>query len=323
MIGMGMGIATGTKRWGSCPALVCLAAVVVLAWSSVCAAAIVNPSFEVTYAGLPWPRPLPTGWGRADHPSFNSYCTPIWHTDGAQAAGLFSRLGYFVLPGNYQAFLQFVDLTGISSVKFDVRLAAYPSGTFKHFKASFLVDGVSLWSETEDGVHTNQQVNVSGLAGWHRIEMRITALESGQFTEAYWTQWDNLQLLEGPATIPAVIDLDPDTLNLGSNGNWITCYIEPGEGSEVDAMAMGIEGATVKLGPAWLGEESWATPTGNENIVDHDGDGVMEWMVKFDRAAVQAIVQPPQTTVTVTGMLTDGTPFEGTATINVVEKGPK
>jgi hypothetical protein len=61
----------------------------------------------------------------------------------------------------------------------------------------------------------------------------------------------------------------------------------------------------------------------DENIVDHDGDGIMERMVKFDRAAVQATVQPPQATVTVTGMLTDGTPFEGAATIAVVEKGPK
>jgi hypothetical protein len=160
------------------------------------------------------------------------------------------------------------------------------------------------------------------MAGWHRIEMRITALESGQFTEAYWTQWDNLQLAEGPATIKAAVDLDPDTLNLGSNGKWITCYIELGEGFEVST----IEGATVKLGniPAYMGEEVWATATGSyESIVDHDGDGVMERMVKFDRSAVQAIVQPPQATVTVTGQLVGGTPFEGTATINVIDKGPK
>jgi hypothetical protein len=321
MIGKSTGTATGTKRRGSRPALGCLAAVIFLAWSSVCAAAIVNPSFETTYAGLPWPRPLPSGWGRADHPAFNSYCTSMWRTAGAQSAGLFSRLGYPVNPGNYQGFHQFVDLTGVSSIQFDVRLAGYPSGTFEHFEASFLVDGTPLWTKTKGGEHLNQQVNVSGMAGWHRIEMRITALESGQFTEAYWTQWDNLQLAEGPATIKAVVDLDPGTLNLGSNGKWITCYIELGEGFEVSA----IEGATVKLGdiPAHMGDEGWATSTrSNENIVDHDGDGVMERMVKFDRSAVQAIVRPPQATVTVTGTVS-GIPFEGAATINVIDKGPK
>jgi hypothetical protein len=321
MISIGKGTATGTKRWGGRSALGCLAAVIILTWSGTCGADIINPSFEATYAGLPWPRPLPSGWGRADHPSFNSYCTPLWRTDGARSAGLFSRLGYTVNAGNHQGFQQFVDLTGVGSVQFDVRLAAYPSGVFEHFQAQFLVDGVPLWSETEDGPHPNQKVNVSGKAGWHRVEIRITALESGQFPLAYWTQWDNLRLVEGPATIPAVIDLDPGTLNLDSNGKWITCYIELPEG---DVVAINAE--TVKLGdiPAWLGEEGWATPLGNdENIVDHDGDGIMERMVKFDRAAVQATVQPPQATVTVTGMLTDGTPFEGAATIAVVEKGPK
>ena len=73
-----------------------------------------------------------------------------------------------------------------------------------------------------------------------------------------------------------------------------------------------------------MGEEGWATPAANEgNIADRDGDGVPERMVKFDRAAVQEIVQPPEATVTVTGKLTDGTPFEGTATIRVIDNGGK
>ncbi len=289
-----------------------------------CGADIVNPSFETTYPGLPWPRPLPAGWIRADNPSFNSYCTPVWHTDGAQAAGLFSRLGYSVYQDSYQGFHQWVDLTGVGSIEFDVRLAAYPSGVFEHFQAEFLVGTEILWSETENGVHPNQKVNVSGKAGWHRIEIRIKALESGQFPLAYWTQWDNLRLVAGPATVPAVIDLDPDTLNLDSNGKWITCYIELEEGFDVDVND--IEGATVKLDdiPAYVDGEGWATSAGNAgNIMDYDGDEVLERMVKFDRSAVQAVVQPPEAAVTVTGELTDGRPFEGAATLRVVKKGPK
>jgi len=46
-------------------------------------------------------------------------------------------------------------------------------------------------------------------------------------------------------------------------------------------------------------------------------------MVKFERAAVQAIVQAPQATMTVKGRLAGGTPFEGTAVIRVLDKGAK
>jgi hypothetical protein len=46
-------------------------------------------------------------------------------------------------------------------------------------------------------------------------------------------------------------------------------------------------------------------------IVDHDGDGVLERMVKFDRAAVIAILPPGTNPVRITGELADGTAFAG------------
>jgi hypothetical protein len=69
------------------------------------------------------------------------------------------------------------------------------------------------------------------------------ALEAGASNVAYGTLWDNVRLVEGPATMPAVIDLDPGTLNLGSNGRWVTCYLELDEGYDVAQ----IDGATVRL----------------------------------------------------------------------------
>jgi hypothetical protein len=266
----------------------------------------------------------------------------MWAKDGVLSAGLFSRIGKSFTPSAYQSFYQFVNLTGVGSIVFDVRLAAYPSGTYEHFEASLLVDGVPLWTKKEGGIYTNQKVNVGARAGWHRLEIRTTAVDAGTFSLAYWSQWDNVRLVEGPVAIKATVTLNPDklggdmldaaalnsdaqghgALNPASNGNWITCYIKLPEGYDVAT----IDATTVKLGdiPAYLGKQGWATAESNaENTADYDGDGTLERMVKFDRAAVQATVQPPQTTVTVKGILVGGTPFEGTSVIQVVEKGPK
>jgi hypothetical protein len=312
----------------------------ILVGSSVCVADPLNPSFETTYMGTPWPRPLPSYWGHMDHPSFNSYCTDVWSTDGAQSAAMFNRIGKTVAPGNYQSFNQYVDLTGVGSIEFDVCLTARPEGTFAHFEASFRVDGVPLWSSRTHGVHRDQRVDVSKLAGWHRLEIRSTAVEAGTFMTAYWTEWDNLRMVQGATELEAQITLDPGTLNLGSDGTWVTCYIELGENGDVSA----IDGATVTLNgvPAFLGQQGWATAQANAaNVDDFDGDGVLERMVKFDRAAVAAILRAPQTTVTVEGKLsetgvltemsqltygsavTDGPPFKGAATLHVLDRaGP-
>ena len=40
------------------------------------------------------------------------------------------------------------------------------------------------------------------------------------------TRADSLPETEINQIIPATIDFDPDTLNLGSNGKWVTVYIE-------------------------------------------------------------------------------------------------
>jgi hypothetical protein len=246
---------------------------------------------------------------------------------------MFNRIGKAVNAGNCQSFYQFVDLTGIGSIEFDARLMALPGGAFAHFEASVLVDGVVLWSRNTDGVYRDQQIDVPNLAGWHRVEFRNMAVDAGVFGTAYWTVWDNLRLIEGLKAIPAVIHLDPAILNPNSNGNWVTCFIKLTEGHDVHA----IDGATVTLNgiSAYLGPQGWATPQANdENVADFDADGTLERMVKFDRAAVEAAVQPPQGTVTVQGRLTDATvgaltrvaskssiPFEGAATLGVLTKG--
>ncbi len=127
------------------------------------------------------------------------------------------------------------------------------------------------------------------------------------------------------AVIPlnADIDFDPDTLNLTSNGNWVTVFIELPEGADVNA----IDGSTVVLNgvvSAYLGKQGWAKAESNDgNITDHDGDGIMARMVKFNMDEVKAILTPGEEVVITVSGLAGEIAFGGTDTIRVIDEGGK
>ena len=112
-------------------------------------------------------------------------------------------------------------------------------------------------------------------------------------------------------SIPATIDIDPDTLNLNSKGKCITCYIELPEGYDV----ADIDVSTMLL------EETVSAEAHPTEIGDYDEDGIADRMVKFDRSDVQEILEVgEEVEITVTGELTDGTVFEGSDTIRVIDE---
>ena len=120
--------------------------------------------------------------------------------------------------------------------------------------------------------------------------------------------------------LAADIDIDPDTLDLASKDKWVTCYIELPSGYDV----MDIDGSTVALEgiPAYIGQEGWARSGANtSNIMDHDGDGIRERMVKFYRSAIQEYVigagLSGYVELTVTGDLVGRPSFEGADVIRV------
>jgi hypothetical protein len=118
------------------------------------------------------------------------------------------------------------------------------------------------------------------------------------------------------AVIPATIDIDPDTLNLKSQGRWITVYIElpPGyDVGEITISTVALEGE--ELMEVVLSAEPW--PTG---IGDHDDDGIPDLMVKFDRSAVQELVSVGDVELTVIGKW-GLVPFRGSDTIRVIDLG--
>ena len=103
----------------------------------------------------------------------------------------------------------------------------------------------------------------------------------------------------------------------------MTCYIELDDGYDV----MDIDGATVMLEdiPAYIGKEGWARAGANSsNIMDHDGDGILERMVKFKMSTVQEYMIEhgllDYVELIVTGDLIGGPSFEGVDTIRVVNK---
>jgi len=126
--------------------------------------------------------------------------------------------------------------------------------------------------------------------------------------------WYECELTVNVLIVEATVDFDPDTLNLKSKGKVVTVYIELPEGYDVEETDI----STVMLNGI---VPALAHPT---DVGDYDSDGVPNLMVKFDRSHVQNVLEPGnEVEVTVSGQLTDGTTFEGTDTIRVIEKEKK
>jgi hypothetical protein len=116
--------------------------------------------------------------------------------------------------------------------------------------------------------------------------------------------------------VDATVDINPNTLNLKSKGKWITGRIElpvSDNTTLVDIPTVAIvdiNGVPVNIPAEW----------GNCDIEEgaNPGEYILKCMVKFDRSAVQDACVPGPATITIAGQLTDGTAFEGSDTINVI-----
>jgi hypothetical protein len=125
-----------------------------------------------------------------------------------------------------------------------------------------------------------------------------------------------------PSNLVATIDIDPNTLNLRSKGKWITCYIELPSGYDVrdiDAETILLE----DLLPCELDPKYGFVKSEESYIMDHDGDGIPERMVKFERSAVQGLLSPGTYNLKVSGELIGGTYFEGYSDEIMVIDPPK
>jgi len=105
----------------------------------------------------------------------------------------------------------------------------------------------------------------------------------------------------GPETVEATVIIKPECLNLTSNGLF-TAFITLPEGYDVaniDVTTVDCEGADAIKGM-----------TANDKLV-----------VKFERQDLEGVPVGDDVTFTVVGELSDGTPFVGSDTIRVIDKG--
>ena len=107
--------------------------------------------------------------------------------------------------------------------------------------------------------------------------------------------------------IPAEVDIEPHTLNLESRGRWITAFIwlpEDYNIADIDPNSICLENE-IKPDRFWLTEE---------------GDIAV---AKFGREEVQSILDIGEVELRITGRLNDGTVFEATGVVIVIDQGGK
>jgi len=109
-------------------------------------------------------------------------------------------------------------------------------------------------------------------------------------------------------TVDAEVEIAPRTLNLATKGKYIKCFIRLPEDhnvADVEPNSIVLEYDANEIEPEWL----WFNE--NKQVV----------MAKFNRVDVCEILEAGDIELTVTGHLADGTCFEGTDTIKVIDKG--
>jgi chitodextrinase/uncharacterized protein YegL len=121
------------------------------------------------------------------------------------------------------------------------------------------------------------------------------------------TDTDTLTVNVVPSTIPATIDIKPDTLNIRSKGRWVTAYIELPDGYSLKEVDI----STIKLNGVIRAQKS------PFRIGDYDCDGIPDLMVKFDRSSVKKFLDEPEEILTVTGKIGRKT-FSGSDSIKVI-----
>lgn len=145
--------------------------------------------------------------------------------------------------------------------------------------------------------------------GEEGVTVQVDSDGDGEFEDTF-TSDGELTHDEFTLQTETVIDFDPDTLNLRSREKFVTVYIElpPGyDVSQIDISSIKLNGTVSAL----------AKPT---QVGDYDSDAIPDLMVKFDAAAVKALLKPGnQVELTVTGEVA-GIAFEGSDTIRVISR---
>lgn len=161
-----------------------------------------------------------------------------------------------------------------------------------------------LW---ENGTMINLNELLSSRSGWVVLYEATGINNIGQIVGTGIIDSGECHAFLMTPVIYTEIDMHPNTLNLASRGKWINCEIWLPE----DYNVADVNSHTVFLEDEVQAEWIWFNE--KQSVV----------MAKFNRAALRQILQPGEVELTVTGYLIDGTYFEGTDTIKVIDQGRK
>ena len=119
-----------------------------------------------------------------------------------------------------------------------------------------------------------------------------------------------------PSLITVKIEIEPETLNMNSKGQWVTCKIELPSGYNPEDLII-----SSLLLQGVIPAETQSVEVEHEEDDDHEADEVK---VKFDRQRLQSLLTPGEhVKVFLTGRLSDGRNIKGEDTIKVIDKEEK
>ena len=222
--------------------------------------------------------------------------------EGIPFASYDEESGTIVIPFSYNSY--HYKVIGTDSGTYGLDITSVEDGEATTFTATDI--------PTTDGAIHQYTIDWDALSqGEEGVTVQVDSDGDGVFEDTF-TADGKLTYDEFMLQTATTIDFDPDTLNLQSEGKWVTTYIELPEGYDVSSINV----STVMLNDQVQAE---IHPT---EIGDYDDDSIVDLMVKFNSSAVQEILEVgDEVEITVTGELTDGTPFEGSDTIRVIDKG--
>jgi len=132
---------------------------------------------------------------------------------------------------------------------------------------------------------------------------------------------DNVQLTPEPA-IEALVDINPDSLNKNSKGQWVTVYITLPAGYDVAKIDANTIAITSLAGTSCQPDYHQAVDLSFiPQVGDRDEDGIPDLTVKFSRQELIANLCLDDVAVTVEGKLITGEKFKGIDHIRVIDRG--
>jgi len=179
-----------------------------------------NPSFEFEHGGL-----MPNGydisgwdtWGMPDNWAWRNFgntnghgvrvdaLSSGWSSDGDWSLYIFASTAGNHEPGHYIEFYQFVDLTDVDAIVFDVRLRG---GIYTN--SYFAVDSQKVWVHNQAGWLPNVIVDVGNFSGIRKIALGVEVFEAFGDTADGWTHFDNIRAVLDPATLLGIEIVGPE-----------------------------------------------------------------------------------------------------------------